>query len=197
MAPAKAVMLGMLGWTCSAAVVQRPVSWLMRMQGGLPGPSPAHQLKAVSDSPTCEVIRAQLNSHLITNNNLDAVLPDLAGQVSHHTDSVLELQLEHAIAKIFCHIAVDVYYFLTFFLEALGGGAPAWLATIGAAANDTTLPRWPCCPDAEPAANDVGCHEPRDTAEPAETGPIALESLCWCARLVGLAAQRWSSIPLV
>lgn len=60
---------------------------------------------AIRQAAFCEVIGAELHSHLVAHHDLDPVLTNLARQVRHDGHAVLELDLEHTVAQVLADIA--------------------------------------------------------------------------------------------
>ena len=56
-------------------------------------------LVAIGDTTAGQVVRRELENHLVTRQDADVVHPDLAGDVSQHLMPVLELNLEHGIGQ--------------------------------------------------------------------------------------------------
>src|SRR5262245_13102591 len=71
-------------------------------------PGAARSLVAVDDPPARQVVRRQLDRHLVARQDLDEMHPHLARDVGQHLVSVLQLDPEHRVWQRFHHGALDL-----------------------------------------------------------------------------------------
>lgn len=92
------------------------------------------------DPTLSQVIRTELHRHLVTDQDLDPILADLARQVPDHVHAILQLDVEHAVGHVSHNLPQQVHHFLG---TALALGFRVWHLWSGA--RGTRDPRsWWC-----------------------------------------------------